>query len=54
MDIKFLFIGIKAQVQLAIHFDNIVKITTPTLASLDLNFFRTPVIDNGFEIVQST
>jgi len=34
---NFFFLGVKAQVQLAVHLDNIAKIINRTMASLDLN-----------------
>jgi hypothetical protein len=46
LDLIRFFLGIKAQVQLAVHLDNVVKIITRTLASLDLNPFLPSTIDN--------
>jgi len=50
---NFLFLGIKAQVQLAVHLDNIAKIINRTMASLDLNPSLTSVINNVFETVNN-
>ncbi|CAF0721716.1 unnamed protein product [Adineta steineri] len=47
--IKLTSTGINAQVQLAIHFDNIVRIISRTMASLDLNPFLASTSNTDFE-----
>jgi hypothetical protein len=49
LNLVVLFLGVKAQVQLAVHLDNVVKIITRTMASLDLNPVLISMIDGVFE-----
>jgi hypothetical protein len=49
----FLFLGVKSQVQLAVHLDNIAKIIARTMVSLDLNPSVISVTDGAFEIVNN-
>lgn len=47
------FLGVKAQVQLAVHLDKVAKIINRTLASFDLKPSRSSVTDDDFETVHN-
>jgi hypothetical protein len=51
--LTFLFLGVKAQVQLVVHLDNIVKIITRTLTSLDFHPSLTSVRDDFSQTVNN-
>lgn len=50
---KFDFLGVRAQVQLAVYLDKIAAIITRTMASLDLNPLLTSIVDGVFDIIDN-
>lgn len=53
LELNLYFLGVKAQVQLAVYLDNIATIITRTMASLDLNPLLTSVVDGVFQTVNN-
>ncbi|UJR08259.1 hypothetical protein I4U23_012532 [Adineta vaga] len=51
--VNLTIVGVRAQVQLAVYLDNIAKIVTRTMESLDLNPLLTSVIDGVFQVINN-